>query len=131
MPAPPIPDEFRDLLQGTFLAHAATVDAKGRPQVNPVWFIWDSKHVMIGVREATAKYRNLRQNPAIAVSILDPTNAYRYIELRGRIIDFHFYDDLSFVNQLAQKYTGADYPSETKGESRYRLTMEVTHWTAH
>lgn len=131
MPASSVPSEFHDLLKGTFLAHIATVDARGRPQVNPVWFIWDGTHVLIGVREATAKYRNLRQNPAIALSILDPSNAFRYLELRGRIIDFHFYDDLSFVNQLARKYTGKDYPPETNGESRYRLTMEVTRWTAH
>lgn len=131
MPRSPVPEEFADLLDGKLLAHAATVDAHGAPQVNPVWFLRDGEHILIGVREVTAKYQNLRANPAIAISILDPDNPFRYLELRGTIVEFHFYDDLSFVNRLAQKYTGKDYPPETKGEARYRLTMDVTSWTSH
>ena len=128
MPKLPVPAELAYLLEGTAVASLATVDAKGRPQVNPVWFIWDETNILIGVREDTAKYRNLRQNPNLAISILDPNGPFRYLELRGFVIEFHHYVDLSFVNQLSRKYTGKDFPPETMGDSRYRLTMEVSSW---
>jgi PPOX class probable F420-dependent enzyme len=131
MPKSPVPVEFRDLLESTELAHLATVDAHGKPQVNPIWFIWDGTHLLLGVQEATAKYRNLRRNPHLAVSILDPGNPFRYIELRGKVIDFHLYEDLSFVNELSRKYTGKDYPPESMGLRRYRLTVEIDSWTGH
>ena len=129
MPRPPIPAEYNDLLESTSLANIATVDANGRPQVNPVWFIWDGTNILIGVREATAKYRNLRSNPNLALAILGAANPHRYLELRGTIVKFHHYTDLGFVNQLARKYTGKDFPPDTAGESRYRLTMHVPSWT--
>lgn len=128
MPKLPIPDEFRELLESTSLANLASVDANGRPQVNPVWFIWDGTNILIGVREDTLKYRNLRGNPNLAISILDPADPFRYLELRGSIVEFHHYNDLSFVNQLSQKYTGKDFPPDTLGDSRYRLTMEISSW---
>jgi PPOX class probable F420-dependent enzyme len=131
MPKSPVPEEFRDLLKSRELAHLATVDAQGNPPVNPVWFIWDGQHLLLGVQEATAKYRNLRRNPHLAISILDPENPFRYLELRGKVIDFELYVDLSFVSELSRKYTGRDYPQETMGLRRFKLTVEIDSWTGH
>jgi PPOX class probable F420-dependent enzyme len=131
MPKSPVPETFLDLLKSTELAHLATVDARGKPQVNPVWFIWDGRYLLLGVLEATAKYRNLRRNPHLAISILDPENPFRYIELRGKVVEFALYEDLTFVNRLSRKYAGKDYPPETKGQRRYKLTVEIDSWTGH
>ncbi len=45
------------------------------------------------------------------------------------MIDFELYEDLTFVNQLARKYTGADFQHGNAGEHRYKLTIKVNAWT--
>jgi PPOX class probable F420-dependent enzyme len=128
MPKGPVPDEFKDILESTAYGHLATVAEDGRPEVNPVWFLWDGEHVLVGVRAATKKYRNLRRDPRVAISFLDPAQPDRYLEIRGEVVAFERYDDLTFVNQLSRKYTGGDY---TRGvpEERYKLTIRVDAWT--
>ena len=129
MPNAPVPDRFHDLLESTTLGHLATVDGDGRPEVNPVWFLWDGEHVLISVRASTRKYRNLRRDPRLAMSLLDGNNPQRYVELRGEVVAFERYDDLTFVNQLSRKYTGGDYQYGHAGEERYKLTIRVDAWT--
>jgi len=49
MPKGPVPDRYHDILQSTVLGHLATVDPRGRPNVNPVWFIADGEHIFLEV----------------------------------------------------------------------------------
>jgi PPOX class probable F420-dependent enzyme len=129
MPKAPVPDRYHDLLESTQLGHLATVDEHGRPQVNPVWFIRDGEHILLSIRPETKKYRNLRRTPYLALSILDPSNPQRYLELRGEVAEWELYRDLTFVNQLARKYTGADYTRGVVGEERYKATVRIDSWT--
>lgn len=129
MPKPPVPERFRALLESTNLGHLATIGDEGLPQVNPVWFLWDGVHILLSVKPETVKYRNLRRDPHLAISILDATNTGHYVELRGEVIEFKLYETLEFVNQLAHKYTGADFTNGHNGEERYRLTIQINFWT--
>jgi PPOX class probable F420-dependent enzyme len=129
MPTCPVPDRFKDILQSTTLGHLATVDERGRPQVNPVWFLWDGEHVLPSVRAETKKLRNLRRDPRVAISFPDASRPNRYVELRGQVVAFELYQDLTFVNQLARKYTDADYQRGQPGKHRYKLTIQVESWT--
>jgi PPOX class probable F420-dependent enzyme len=129
MPKGPVPDRYKDILESTTLGHLATVDEHGSPQVNPVWFLWDGEHVLLSVRAETTKLRNLRRDPRLAISFPDPARPNRYVELRGRVVAFELYEDLTFVNELARKYTGADYDRGRPGEHRYKLTVQVDSWT--
>jgi PPOX class probable F420-dependent enzyme len=124
-----VPSRYHDILQSTTLGHLATIDERGFPQVNPVWFIWDGEHILLSVRANTHKYRNLRSNAHIAISFPDLTDRERYVEIRGEVVEFELYEDLTFVNQLARKYTGADYLHGYPGEHRYKLTIQVNSWT--
>lgn len=130
MPAGLPPARYRDLLESTALGHLATIGPGGKPQVNPVWFIWDGERLLLSIKPETAKYRNLRANPAVAMSISDPAHPDRYLELRGEVVSFELFDNLSWVNQLARKYTGADYTRGVDGEHRYKVTVRVDGWTA-
>lgn len=130
MPKAPVPDQYKDILESKALGHLATVGDDGLPMVNPVWFLWDGKHLLIGVLGNTVKLRNLQRDPHLAISFLDLNRSSRYLEIRGEVIEFERYTDLSFVNQLSQKYTGTDATWATAGQERYRLTVKVNSWTA-
>ena len=129
MPKGPVPDSYADLLASTILGHLATIDERGKPNVNPVWFLWDGERVLLSVKADTRKCRSLLNNPNVAMSFLDPTNAGRYLEIRGEVTEFELYEDFGFVNLLARKYTGADFQHGVIGEHRYKLTIRVNSWT--
>ncbi len=129
MPKGSVPERFHDLLLSRLLGHLATIGANGRPQVNPVWFISDGSEILLSIKPDTAKYRNLRANPAVAMSVLDPEKPFRYLEMRGEVVEFELFETISWVNQLAQKYTGADFTSGVDGEQRYKVRVRVDSWT--
>ena len=108
----------------------ATIGPTGLPQVNPVWFISDGARIFLSIKPDTVKYRNLRGNLNVAISISDPSRANRYLEMRGVVVDFELFDTLAWVNQLSVKYTGAEFTAGSDGEHRYKVTVRVDSWTA-
>lgn len=123
-----IPDQFRDLLEKKkAFAHLATVNADGTPQVTPVWFDWDGTHIRINTARGRVKDRNLSRNPKVALSIMDPDNPYRYLQIRGRVVESTESGAVAHIDSLAKKYTGQDrYTTGQPGEVRvmYKIRPE-------
>lgn len=129
MPEGPVPRSYLDLLQGNVIAHLATVNPDGQPSVTPVWMLWQDDHVVLSVLGETRKLQNMRANPNIALSLLDPENPMRYLEMRGRVTAIERYDDLSVVNALSRKYIGHDYRNVKPGQIRFRIDIAIERWT--
>jgi PPOX class probable F420-dependent enzyme len=120
-----IPAKFRELLDKPAFAHLATVMPDGRPQVSPVWFDFQAGCVRINSAKGRLKDKNMRRDPRVAVSIQDPGNAYRYIEIRGRIVEITEKGADAHIDALAKKYLGLDtYPNRQPGEVRVIYRME-------
>ena len=94
----------RDLLDATVVAHMATVRPDGSLQNNPVWFEWDGTHIKISQTRARQKMRNLDHDPHVALSLVDPENPYRYLEVRGVVDEVEDDSDLSFIDDLSALY---------------------------
>ena len=76
------------------------------------------------------KYKNLQQDPRIALSIVDPENPYRYLEIRGRVVRIDPDPDFAFIDSMAQKYLGQEkYPSNRPGDERVGMVVEIEHTT--
>jgi len=129
MPKGAVPERYQDILETKPLGPPATIGPGGRPQVNPVWFLSDGQHVFLSVKPETVKYRNLRANSGVAMSATDLARPDRYVEVRGEVVAFELYETLVWVNQLARKYTGADFTGGTDGEPRYKVTIRIDAWT--
>ena len=78
-------DKYRDLFNKKAFAHVATIGAGGKPQVTPVWVDYDGTHIRFNTARGRVKDRNLKKNPQVALSIQDPDNPYRYVQVRGRV----------------------------------------------
>jgi PPOX class probable F420-dependent enzyme len=127
---PVVPEPYLDILQSTALAHVATLGPEGEPQSNPVWFDWDGEHVKFSQTKTRQKYRNLRRDPRVSLSIVDPENPYRYLEIRGVVDRIEEDPDLSFINAMAKKYLGMDeYPYHRPGDERVVVFVEPRHTT--
>ena len=122
-----IPDSHRDLLEGKALAHLATLMPDGRPQVTPVWCDFDGTHVRINSARGRQKDRNMRRDPRVTLSLCDPDNPYRYLEIRGTVTEMTEEGGDAHIDALANKYLGVDeYPNRQAGEVRviYRIAPE-------
>ena len=123
-----IPEGVRDLLQTTALAHIATIGPKGEPQVNPVWFDWDGEFVKFSQTKARQKVRNIDRDPRIALSIVDPENQFRYLEVRGVVDRIEEDPDLEFISSMSEKYTGVTpYPNHRPGDERIVVYVRPQH----
>ncbi len=120
-----IPTEFNDLLESNALANIATVGPKGEPQNSPVWFDWDGTHIMFSQTKGRQKFHNLQREPRIAVSIVDPKDPYRYLEVRGKVVRIDEDPDKQFINKMAKKYLNQDvYPYNQPGDERVVIVIE-------
>jgi len=125
-----IPESHSDILETTALAHIATIGPHGEPQNNPVWFDWDGTHLLFSQTKGRQKYHNLERDPRVAISIVDPQNPYRYLEIRGRLVRVDEDPNLDFINRMAKKYMGKDkYPWHQPGDERVVMVVEPEHTT--
>jgi PPOX class probable F420-dependent enzyme len=119
-----IPEKYLDLLESTALASVATIGPNGAPQVNPVWFGWDGTHLRFSQTKVRQKFQNVQREPRIAVSIVDPANPFRYLEIRGHVVAIEEDPDLAFINSMAKKYMGQDtYPWHQPGDERVVIVI--------
>ena len=122
-----IPENFKDLLADetkTFLFLATTMD-DGSPQVTPVWFSTDGDRLLINSATGRTKDRNMRARPKVAMAIMDPKNSYRYIQLRGEVVEITEEGAREHINALAKKYTGEHVYSGSLDETRVTYKIKV------
>ncbi|MDQ3044078.1 MAG: PPOX class F420-dependent oxidoreductase [Chloroflexota bacterium] len=128
---PRIPASHSDLLESTALAHVASIGPQGEPQSNPVWFGWDGEYLTFSQTTTRQKYRNVQREPRISLSIIDPSNPYRYLEIRGVVERMDPDPEYAFINQMAKKYMGLDvYPNIQPGEERVVLFVRPERTTS-
>ena len=123
-----IPEKYRDLFNKRAFASLATIMPDGRPQVTPVWCDFDGSHVIINSAKGRQKDRNLRRDPRVALAIIDPDNPYRYLEIRGRVVEITEEGALQYIDKMAKKYLDADkYPYGQPGEVRVLYKIQPEH----
>src|SRR4029453_1829677 len=119
-----VPEGYRDLLTKKSFAHVATVGSDGAPQGTPAWVDRRGPHVRLNTARGRGKDKNLQRNPRIALSIQDPDNPYRYLQIRGRVVEVTEKGADDHIDALAKKYTGQEkYAHRRPGE--VRITVKV------
>jgi PPOX class probable F420-dependent enzyme len=121
-----IPQSHLDLFgDKKAFAALATVMPDGSPQVTPVWFDYVGGVVRVNTARGRVKDRNMTLNARVALSILDPENPYRHVQIRGRVSNVTEEGADAHIDSLAKKYMGLDkYPLRREGEVRVIYTIE-------
>jgi PPOX class probable F420-dependent enzyme len=122
-----IPESHLDLFKKKAFAHLVTLMPGGDPQTTPVWIDYDGKHLVINTAQGRLKDKNMQRDKRVAVSITDPDNPYRYLEVRGHVIERTTSGADEHIDAMAKKYLGQDkYPFRRPGEVRviYKVAPE-------
>jgi PPOX class probable F420-dependent enzyme len=126
-----IPDSHLDLFKKKAFANLATLMPDGQPQVTPVWVDYDGQYVLINTAEGRQKDKNLKRDGRVALSIMDPDNPYRYLEIRGRVTERTREGADAHIDAMAKKYLGQDkYPFRRQGEVRVIFKVQPEHTTS-
>ncbi len=122
-----IPQTFQDLFQKKAFAHVATVMPDGSPQVTPIWCDFDGTHIWLNSAKGRVKDKNMRRDARVALAIQDPDNPYRYMQVRGKVVEITEKGAEDHIDKMAKKYTGKDKyqkPSPDQVRVIYRITPE-------
>ena len=126
-----IPQKFLDLFDKKAFASLATLMPGGAPQVTPVWVDYDGRQVIVNTAEGRQKDQNLKRDGRVSLSITDPDNPYRYLEIRGRVSERTKNGADANIDKLAKKYLDKDkYPFGHPGEVRVLFKITPEHVTS-
>jgi PPOX class probable F420-dependent enzyme len=105
--------DVRRHLEGTQVAHLATVLADGSPHTVPLWVDTHGDHVVFLTGPDSQKARNLRRDPRVALSLTAADNPFEPIVIRGRVVEWLEGDEAwEIVDRIAAKYIGGPYPRD-------------------
>lgn len=107
---PPLAPRVRAVLDGTPIAHLATVLPDGGPHSVPLWIGTHGDHVVFMTGPHSRKAVNLHQDPRVAISLVAPDDPYVPVILRGHVEAWLTGDDAwPVVDAISGKYTGGPY----------------------
>ena len=123
------------LFEGKNFAFLATVMKGGTPHVTPTWVDIDKNNntILINTAKGRIKHRNIVRDPRVGVSVIDFSNPYHMVSVRGKVIEqINGTEADDHIDKLAKKYMGMDkYPGRAPGEERLLLRIKpqhVAHW---
>ncbi len=116
--------DVKQLIDRPNFAHLATLMPDGSPQSVPVWVGREAEHIVICTGETSLKGKNTRRDPRVALSIVDFTNPYEEVQIRGCVIERRPDPDLKTMDPISHKYTGKPFPMRNP-EGRVALIIEV------
>ena len=125
-----IPEKYRDLFDKPAFGVLATLMPDGQPQVTPVWVDLQDGHVIVNSAKGRQKDKNIGRDPRVTITVIDPQNPYRYVEIRGRVAETTQKDADTHIDKMAKKYLGKDkYPFRQPGEQRVIYKIAPSHVT--
>jgi len=116
--------EVKQVIDRANFAHLATLMPDGSPQSVPVWIGREGEQLVICTGENSLKGKNTRRDPRVALSIVDFTNPYEEVQIRGRVVGRRPDPDLKTMDPISHKYTGKPFPMRSP-EGRVALIIEA------
>jgi PPOX class probable F420-dependent enzyme len=123
-----LPDDLRDLLSRPSPCVITTMLPDGSPHATEVWVDVDGDHVLVNSVDGHRKVANVRRDPRVAVTVLDPDQTSRYLSVRGRVVEVTTEGAADHIEKLAHRYTGRPYRwYGGRDQVRVLLRIEADH----
>lgn len=116
--------DVKQLIDRPNFAHLSTLMSDGSPSSTPVWIGREGERLVICTGETSLKGKNTKRDPRVALSIVDFTNPYEEVQIRGKVVERRPDPDLKVMDPISHKYTGKPFPMRGP-EGRVALIIEV------
>jgi PPOX class probable F420-dependent enzyme len=115
------------IAENPYVGTVTTLRGDGSPHNKIVWVDAEDGVVTFNTAVGRAKERHLRRDPRIALTVVDPKDAYRWISVTGKAeLTTDGADEQ--IDQLAHKYLGKEtYPWRTASEQRISVKIRPEH----
>lgn len=115
--------EAKQLIDRPNFAHLATIMPDGSPNATPVWIGREGDRIVICTSQTSLKAKNTKHDPRVAISVVDFTNPYEELQIRGRVVEWRPEPELKTLDGYSHKYTGKPFPFRNPGQ--IALVIEV------
>ena len=110
-------------LEQPFVGVATTLRKDGSPHSTVVWVDVDNGNLSFNTAVGRAKERHIRENPKVALTVVDPQDAYKWVSVSGEA-ELTTEGADPQIDRLAKKYLGKDeYPWRNPEEQR--ITVRI------
>jgi PPOX class probable F420-dependent enzyme len=120
--------EMKQLIDRPNFAHFATLMPDGSPNATPVWIGREGDRIVICTSETSLKGKNTKRDPRVAVSIVDFTNPYEELQIRGRVVERRPEPQLKTLDGYSHKYTGKPFPFRNPGQIALVIEVEKARY---
>jgi PPOX class probable F420-dependent enzyme len=120
---PTLPQRAKDLLDDANFVVVATSNTDGSPQTSILWATYEGDDLLLSTTQGRKKETNWLRDPRTSVLILDKTDPYTYIEVRGSVT-MTTDGGPELIERLSQVYTGTSYTGD-EGTDNIRVVVRV------
>ena len=125
-----IPQSHLDLITGPVYVVFTTVADDGQPENTVVWCSWDGEYVLVNTVAGRRKDENVRQNPKVALTAIDPNDPYRWVDVRGFVEVIVPDEGNANINAHAKLYAGAesyygDFAPAERAAQEERIILKI------
>jgi PPOX class probable F420-dependent enzyme len=119
--------DVRRTLDGTSLAHLATILPDGSPHTVPLWIGTRGEQIVFLTGPRSRKALNLHPDPRVALSVAPVDDPYTPVLVRGRVTEWLEGDAAwEIIDEISTKYIGAPY---SRAEQRIVAVIEPERQT--
>lgn len=122
-----IPITHRDLLTGPYHGVLSTMMPNGQPQSSIVWVDYDGRYILLNTTLERQKGQNMKDNPLVALVVIDPADSSRWIAVRGLVAEMTTDGAEAHADKLAWRYDGKRhfYGDVLPVEQKYNETRVI------
>jgi len=124
-----VPTTHLDLLIQPIHGVLSTMMPDGQPQMSVVWVDLDGDYVVINTALESQKGKNMQENPKVNLLVIDPNNASRFIEIRGKVVEIIQEMAIEYANKQTRAYSGGEkkifYKDVYIAETKHKETRSV------
>ena len=121
-------EQRRFLAENPFLGVVTTLREDGSPHSTVVW-VDANGGVSFNTARGRAKERNLSRDPRVSLTVMDPSNPFKWVSVSGRA-EVTEEGAVEQIDRLAKKYAGRDEYGVPEGETRVRVDITPEKVTA-
>ncbi|MGH2462963.1 MAG: hypothetical protein ACRDFZ_04970 [Candidatus Limnocylindria bacterium] len=104
-----IPEDLLDLLTTNVLGHVSAIRPDDSMAHYLMWIDSDGEHVLTSSMVGSRKAARWARDPHVTISAVDRADDWRFLIIRGQVVETRPDEGLAFIDKMSVRYTGQPY----------------------